>query len=271
MASNPATNEIMTTPIKYEVNGEEVKLSGQMVRDYLVSGSGNVTDQEVVMFMQLARFQHLNPFLNEAYLVKFGNSPASIIVSKEAFMKRANANKHYQGIKAGIMVARGDEIKQLDGAVKLPKDKLIGGWATVKRDDREDTHVEIAFEEFSKGQSTWKSMPNNMIRKSAIVNALREAFPEQLGDMYTEDDKRPDDTTRINVDGQEEDTQATRKVDDLFAGGKPAEPLAKDDEVIDIPDEDPFTKFTEEQGLKQKEAVPNGDERTGEAVPTDEG
>lgn len=32
-------------------------------------------------------------------------------------------------------------------------------------------------------------MPMNMIRKSAIVNGLREAFPESLGSMYTEEDK----------------------------------------------------------------------------------
>src|SRR5690625_4608008 len=31
-------------------------------------------------------------------------------------------------------------------------------------------------------------MPLNMIRKSAIVNAQREAFPDALGALYTEDD-----------------------------------------------------------------------------------
>ena len=31
-------------------------------------------------------------------------------------------------------------------------------------------------------------MPATMIRKTALVNALREAFPEDLGNMYTEDD-----------------------------------------------------------------------------------
>ena len=31
-------------------------------------------------------------------------------------------------------------------------------------------------------------MPATMIRKTALVNALREAFPEDLGSMYTEDD-----------------------------------------------------------------------------------
>jgi len=238
-------NEVMEANIKYEVNGKEVKLNGNTVKQYLVSGNGNVTDQEVVMFMQLCKFQELNPFLNEAYLVKFGSSPAQIIVSKEAFMKRANANPHYRGAQAGIMVARGDEIVQLNGAVKLPKDTLIGGWATIKRDDREDTHVEISLDEFGKGQSTWKSMPNNMIRKSAIVNALREAFPEQLGAMYTEDDKNPNDSSRTNVTAKESPTN----IDDLIAD-KSKEPVKQAEQEVEEPVEkgdDSDAKFTAEE------------------------
>lgn len=204
------TKEVAT--INYEVNNEEVKLSPAMVRKYLVNGNGKVTDQEVVMFMQLCRYQKLNPFLKEAYLVKFGNQAASIITSKEAFMKRAENNKHYKGFKAGIVVARGEEMKHLDGAIKMPKDELIGAWAEVYRDDRDEpSHVEISLEEFSKGQATWKQMPMNMIRKTALVNALREAFPENLGSLYTEDDKQP-----VQEIQPEEEQPKAAKVSDLF-------------------------------------------------------
>lgn len=204
------TKEVAT--INYEVNNEEVKLSPAMVRKYLVNGNGKVTDQEVVMFMQLCRYQKLNPFLKEAYLVKFGSQAASIITSKEAFMKRAENNKHYKGFKAGIVVARGEEMKHLDGAIKMPKDELIGAWAEVYRDDRDEpSHVEISLEEFCKGQATWKQMPMNMIRKTALVNALREAFPENLGSLYTEDDKQP-----VQEIQPEEEQPKAAKVSDLF-------------------------------------------------------
>lgn len=251
--------------IKYEVNNEEVKLNPAMVRKYLVSGNGNVTDQEVVMFMQLCRYQKLNPFLNEAYLVKFGEQPASIIAGKEAFMKRAENNAHYKGFKAGIVVARGDEMKHLEGALKMPKDVLIGGWADVNRDDRpEPIHVEIQFEEFAKYkfnyktkqmelQATWKQMPMNMIRKTALVNALREAFPESLGAMYTEDDKQP----ARYVDAEETDNQPEdngQKVSDLISP-KPAEkPVKKPVDVVkDKPQksEEPTEKATEQSTEKQ--------------------
>ena len=50
---------------EYESNGEKVKLSPVTVRNYLVNGGGNVSDQEVMMFLTLCRYQHLNPFLKE--------------------------------------------------------------------------------------------------------------------------------------------------------------------------------------------------------------
>ncbi|MBC2148126.1 phage recombination protein Bet [Listeria booriae] len=183
------SNEIAERSVEYEVNGENVKLSPNIIKNYLVSGNAEVSDQEVTMFLQLCRYQKLNPFLREAYLVKFKGSPAQIITSKEAFMKRAEAHPEYNGLKAGIIVDRDGEMMDLEGAIKLEKDKLLGGWAQIYRRDRENpVTVKISLGEFSKGQSTWKTMPLNMIRKTAIVNAMREAFPDTLGSMYTEEE-----------------------------------------------------------------------------------
>lgn len=248
--------------INYEVNNEEVKLSPSMVRQYLVSGNGKVTDQEVVMFMQLCRYQKLNPFLNEAYLVKFGNQAASIITSKEAFMKRAENNPHYKGFKAGIVVARGDEMKHLDGAIKMPKDQLIGAWADVYRDDRTvPTHVEISLEEFSKGQATWKQMPNNMIRKTALVNALREAFPENLGALYTEDDKQP--VREVNATEEPKEDKPT--VSDLLGSNEPVEdevePAAAEEPEINV--NDLMAEMKANNGDK-KEVKDNGSQENGD-------
>jgi len=189
VAQQPEKMTVWNKPVVFSVNGEEVKLSGNTVMNYLVRGNGQVSEQEVVMFTNLCKFQKLNPFLNEAYLVKFGSQPASIIVSKEAFMKRAEAHPKYKGFEAGIVVEREGQLVDVEGAIKLKNDILVGGWCKVYREDRATpVTARISLEEFSKGQATWKQMPLTMIRKSAIVNALREAFPETLGAMYTEDD-----------------------------------------------------------------------------------
>ena len=142
------------------------------------------------MYMNLCQYQKLNPFLNEAYLIKFGNSPAQIVVSKEAFMKRAEQHEEYLGFEAGIIYEIDGELKEVVGAIKPRNAELVGGWCRVYRADRDKPiEVKVAFDEFNKKQSTWKEQPMNMIRKVAIVNALREAFPQTLGAMYTEDEE----------------------------------------------------------------------------------
>jgi len=204
--------ELMATD--FDVNGQSVKLNANTVKNFLVSGNGKITDQEALMFISLCKYQHLNPFLNEAYLVKFGNSPAQQIVSKDAFMKRAEANKEYDGLKAGCIVKRNDDIKYTNGAFTLDTDKILGGWAEVYRKDRkEPIHIEISSKEFSKGQATWKQMPANMIRKTAIVNALREAFPTDLGAMYTEEDANTQQNTSRSNETTHSETKKT--LDDL--------------------------------------------------------
>lgn len=182
-------NDLMSKAVEFSVNGEQIKLTGNTVRNYLVHGNGKVSDQEVVMFINICKYQKLNPFLNEAYLIKFGNQPAQIVVSKEAFMKRAESHPNYEGFQAGIIVERNGEMVEIEGAVKLKNDVLVGGWCKVFRNDRKVPIIsKISLDEFNKEQATWKQMPLNMIRKSAIVNGLREAFPDSLGAMYTEDD-----------------------------------------------------------------------------------
>ena len=76
--------------VEFSANGEKVKLSPAIVRNYLVNGNGQITDQEVVYFINLCKSQGLNPFIKDCYLIKYGNTtPAQMVVSKDVFLKRA--------------------------------------------------------------------------------------------------------------------------------------------------------------------------------------
>ena len=180
-----ATHKSALTLAEFTTETGQV-LTVDTVKNYLVSGNGNVTDQEVLMFIELCKAQHLNPFIREAYLIKFGSSPANIVVGKDVFVKRAYRNPNYNGMKAGIVVAtKNGEIKEREGSLKAPGEDLIGGWCEVYIKDK-DYPIKslVSLEEYSKSQATWKQMPMVMIRKCAIVTALREAFPEDLQGMY---------------------------------------------------------------------------------------
>src|SRR5699024_1914280 len=109
-----SNNELMNHTIRYEVNGEQINLSGNTVKQYLVSGKGNVTDHELAMFSNLSQFQQLRQYLNEAYLTKFGSQPAQSIGRKEALMKRAEIGPRPRGGEGGIIVENNNELKVVD-------------------------------------------------------------------------------------------------------------------------------------------------------------
>lgn len=187
--NNQQTNALATKEkgkITYQVAGQDVTLSYQIVRDFLTKGNGQVTDQDLTQFISICKYNQLNPFLNEAYLVKFGQQPAQMIVSKEALMKRAEACAEYEGMRAGVIIKRDNEIIEMEGSFYLPTDVLLGGWAEVYRNDRKFPYIQkVSLAEYDKKQSTWNEKKSTMIRKTAIVQAMREAFPAQLGAMYT--------------------------------------------------------------------------------------
>lgn len=106
-------------PVKYEAGGEEIELSPELIKAYLVNGDADkVTDQEVMMYLNLCRFNHLNPWLKEVYLIKYGDKPATMVPGKESFMKRAERNQHFAGIESGIVVhnSNNNQIEYREGS-----------------------------------------------------------------------------------------------------------------------------------------------------------
>ncbi len=184
--------------VEFMAGDETVRLTPNMIRAYLVSGdAGNVTDQEVVMFLNLCRYQHLNPFLREAYLVKYGNSPATIVTGKDAFMKRAKRNTKYKGFQAGVVVLTDKGLEERIGGLVLKGkgEELVGGWAKVFIDGYDvPVEVTVSFEEYvgktkaGEVNTQWKGKPATMIRKVALVQALREAFPEDFSGLYSQEE-----------------------------------------------------------------------------------
>lgn len=170
---------------QYKLESGQI-LSADTVKNYLVNGNGKVTDQEVMMFIELCKAQKLNPFIREAYLIKFGDSPANIVVGKDVMTKRAFRNPNFEGMRAGIVtVDKDNNMKEREGSLKGINERLVGGWCEVYvKGMKYPIKSTVSMEEYSKSQATWKQMPCVMIRKCAMVTALREAFPEDLQGLY---------------------------------------------------------------------------------------
>lgn len=234
-----------TQIVKYESNGEVVKISPDMVKKYLVSGGGNVTDGEVMMFMSLCRYQHLNPFLREAYLIKYGsNDPATIVTGKDVFTKRADANPNYKGKKAGIIIQKKDEtIEEREGTMILPNETLVGGWAKIFIAGKEPEYQSVSFNEYAGRKkdgtlnSQWAKKPATMIRKVAVVQALREAFPDKFQGLYAQEEFS-------NASDVKLDTERV-VAEEIEANANTVEFVDADVEIVEEPKESKMPDFME--------------------------
>lgn len=175
------------TAVTYKLsNGESVSLNEAAVRK-LTNNNQYITQGEISLFIETCKYQKLNPFVGEAYLVKYDASkPASRVVSLSAFARIADEQPDYDGIEDGIIVknAKG-EYKDREGCIRLQDEILVGGWANVYRKTRSRPFkARVLFSEYNKGQAMWKSMPAVMINKVAKVTAYRKAYPAAMNGCY---------------------------------------------------------------------------------------
>ena len=168
--------------------GMPVWFTSQDIRERLCP---NATDSELALCVELCNRQHLNPFTQDVYLVKYGNAPASIITNYQVFNRRANKQPNYGGIDSGVVVLRdGEVVKKKGSAVyKIIGEQLIGGWAEVKfTDGKIPAYAELALTDYSTGKSNWAKMPGVMIDKCAKAAAWRLAYPGEFRGMYVSEE-----------------------------------------------------------------------------------
>lgn len=169
----------------WQTNHGEVTASPDILRRLF--NAKQATDFEVFHFIQLCRAQRLNPFMRDAYLIKYGSSPATIVTGKETFTQRAESHPDYDGMEAGVIVMRGDDPSPsyLVGTFTLPTDDLVGAWCRVHRKSwGAALEKSVSRAEYDTGRSLWESKPATMLEKVAIVQALREAFPRTFAGLY---------------------------------------------------------------------------------------
>lgn len=164
--------------------GANITVTADDVRNLICP---NADQKEVSLFLQLCKSQRLNPFVKDAYLVKYRDSPAQMITNYQVFNRRACRNENYAGIENGVVVLRNGEIVHKDGSAvyKAAGETLLGGWAKVYfKDNRKPAYAEVALDDYSTGKSNWSKMPGVMIEKCAKAAAWRLAFPDDLQGMY---------------------------------------------------------------------------------------
>lgn len=192
MSNTKETKQELT--VVYEADGETITLTPSIVQNYIVGTDAKITLPEFKFFTSLCKARGLNPFLKEAYCIKYGKNPAQIVVGKDAVLKRAIKNPNYDGMESGVIVQDKEtgEITERKGTFYLRDiENLVGGWAKVFRKDwQHPTYCSVGFDEVAQKKSdgslnaNWSGKGATMVEKVAKVRALRETFVEELGGMY---------------------------------------------------------------------------------------
>lgn len=184
--------------VRYQASdGSEVKLSPGIVARYVITGGQQVDDREIFGFMAKCQARHLNPLAGDAYMTayknkKTGRVEASVIVSKDYFVRTATQQPGFDGIKAGVVVwdKHVGDMRYREGTIySKAQEQLVGGWAEVYDKGRSHpSRAEVSLDEYDQHRSLWLSKPATMIRKVALVQALREAYPGAYGGIYDRDE-----------------------------------------------------------------------------------
>ena len=181
-------------------DGSDVRLSPAIVRRYIVTQGQQVDDREVFAFLAKCQARHLNPLAGDAYMTAYRNKAtgkveASVIVSKDYFVRTATQQPGFDGMRAGVVVlGRDGALTYREGCIVGARtERLVGGWAEVY--DKRRSHpsrAEVSLEEYDQHRSLWKTKPATMIRKVALTQALREAYPAAYGGVYDPDEMPAD-------------------------------------------------------------------------------
>lgn len=185
--------------VKYVANdGVEVRLTPQTVAAYAATGNAQADPADVVRFMATCRARGLNPLAGDCYMTVYqgaSGKSVSTVVSKDYFVRTATQDPAFDGMRAGIVVMGKDgQLSYREGCIcGRQTERLVGGWAEVLVRGRSvPSRAEVSLEEYDQHRSLWKTKPATMIRKVALVQALREAFPAKFGGVYDRDEMPAD-------------------------------------------------------------------------------
>jgi phage recombination protein Bet len=166
----------------------------QVMRDNVAK---NTSPSEFKYFLNVSKASGLNPFLKEIWCFKDGRGNLLIFASKDGFLKKAQSNPVFDGIRSSeicandqftIDIANNKIVHNIADIAN--RGAILGAYAIVFRKGGEPT-IELADVEVYKkiypGKDTpWKTHTAEMIKKVAEVHALKKAFG--MSDLQIEED-----------------------------------------------------------------------------------
>ncbi|MFO0610261.1 MAG: phage recombination protein Bet [Polyangiales bacterium] len=161
----------------------------QLIRDTFANGC---SDGEFAVLMEVARARRLNPLLKQIHFVQRWDSEKHRMVwaaqvSIDGLRAIAERTKNYQGQDEP------EYVENDDGSIKLCKVRVwrrdwprpsvgVAYWSEYVQTTRDKQTGK------TRPTAMWARMPHVMLAKVAESIALRKAFPEDMGGLYSTDE-----------------------------------------------------------------------------------
>jgi len=195
------------------------------LRDFLISSgtTAKLTESQQNLFLLTAKASNLNPVKHEIYVIPFlkkglwnkkdprpGDYDMSIVTGYEVYLKRAERvcvdNKRvYDGFDEPQFLGKfkvekkekkfkdDDGVwqkKEVDVLVSENKDDPFRCVVKIYRKDRSRPTTHTAYwDECTQGNEMWNTKPRTMLRKVALCQGFRLAFPDEFDGMpYAEEE-----------------------------------------------------------------------------------
>ena len=135
----------------------------------------NATDEELYMFLSIAKQYGLNPFMKEIWFTKM-NGEIAIMTSRDGYKKLAERQPDFRKCQSMAVYENDEfEIEMTMGEVmnithkfkQNDRGNLIGAYAVLKTTNMDNYVSYVNFKEYDKRNNIWKKYPSAMIRKVA--------------------------------------------------------------------------------------------------------
>jgi len=184
------TKALVKTDDKTQTGSQvgETLINEKTVRDFLFGSGTKLTEQQQIMFVQIATRAQLDPFKREIYAVAFkdrrtGEKRLSIITGYEVYLKRAERSGQLAGWKVWT---EGDLDKNLKACIEISR-----------KDWEKPLFHEVYFTEYCQQNKMWDTKPRTMIKKVAMAQGFRLAFPVAIGGIPYTADELPDESAKL--------------------------------------------------------------------------
>jgi phage recombination protein Bet len=154
----------------------------------------DASDDELQMFLHVARVSELDPLLKQIHFTKMGGRIA-FIADVNGLQARASRAPDFEGIACAVVYEKddflmdqktGEVVKHVNNPFNTSS-KPVGAWAVVRRAGKLPFVSCVRFTEYDNpSNALWKSKPSVMVLKCAKSTALRLAYPEKFSGVYDE-------------------------------------------------------------------------------------